>query len=165
MGMGAATEKPEANPDHPAYTTVYQAAGGWQSLCVWWSPSEEPWAVDGGFEEPWATGGGPYRFKREAIAEAKEWAEEWGIEYREGDLSGPEEAPGLLETVEAMGLRATEIQTALQGAAAELERETGYRVFVLDTIDTTKPMPSMDELAAALARETDPEVESSPGSV
>jgi hypothetical protein len=166
MGMGAGTERPPENAEHPAYTTVYQAAGGWQSMCVWWSPNEEPWAADGGFEEPWATGQGPYRHKREAIAEAREWAEEWGLEYRGGDDPvGPEEAPGLLETIEAMGTKATEITAALKGAATELERETGYRVFVLDPIDLSEPMPSLDELAAALARETDPEVESSPGSV
>lgn len=43
----------------------------------WWNP--------GGFWEPWTTSYGRYRTKAEAEVEAKEWAEEDGLEYIPND--------------------------------------------------------------------------------
>jgi hypothetical protein len=73
MGTGLHAEKPPPDAAHPPYIQVYLAAGGWQSQCVSW---------DGDHWDCWETGGGPYRWEREARADATAWAKAWGIEAR-----------------------------------------------------------------------------------
>lgn len=96
MGQGMDGEKPPENAEHPAYISVYQAVGGWQTQCVWWNPD----MLEGGYEEPWSTGNGPYRYQLAARAEAEMWGKAWGLEVRglEG-AADPAPAQGVRETL------------------------------------------------------------------
>lgn len=60
--------------DHATYVTVYESIGGWKAMMVWWNPE--------GFWEPWQTGV-PCETKEEAIADAKWWAADEGLEYKD----------------------------------------------------------------------------------
>lgn len=57
------------------FVTTSEGGRGWFAVHVWWNPE--------GFYEPYNTGFGRYATKEEAIKEAKELAEEEGLEYRE----------------------------------------------------------------------------------
>jgi hypothetical protein len=67
------------------------------------------WNIEDGYEEPWSTGQGPYRTRTDAVTEAKEWAQGWGIEVRIPDMKPgeKEEADGLLTTLKSIGLDVT----------------------------------------------------------
>jgi hypothetical protein len=62
-------------PSHNNYMTVTHGMSGFFAVKLWWNPD--------GFWEPWTTGFGRYATREEAVAEAKELAEEEGIEYKE----------------------------------------------------------------------------------
>jgi hypothetical protein len=62
----------------PRYITTYLSIGGWKAVMLWWNPDM------GGFYEPWDTGLGAYDSQELAAEEAMAWAEDEGIEYREG---------------------------------------------------------------------------------
>lgn len=59
---------------HPPYVTTTNGMRGWFAVLVHWN--EE------GFYEPWNTGFSSYKTKAEAEVEAKQWAEDEGIEFR-----------------------------------------------------------------------------------
>lgn len=59
------------------YITTYECMIGWKAVHLWWNPEM------GGFWEPWQTSYAAFKSENEAIEEAKSWAEEEGIEYRE----------------------------------------------------------------------------------
>lgn len=46
---------------------------GWFAVNVWWNPD--------GFPEPWDTGDGRYALQADAIQEAKEWSEAYGLPF------------------------------------------------------------------------------------
>ncbi len=109
MGKGMWGEKPPVNAGHPSYVTVYQAAGGWQSMVVWWNPEGIGCAAPDGYEEPWETGSGPYRHEVAARAEAEAWAKDWGLELRVEGEPSREPAPSLGETLQNMGVEIIEV--------------------------------------------------------
>lgn len=61
--------------EHPNYITVTYGMSGYFAVELWWNP--------GGFYEPWTTGSGRYKDRADAVIEAKQLAEEEGLEYRE----------------------------------------------------------------------------------
>jgi hypothetical protein len=83
MGQGLTKEQAEVQAQHPDYTVVYLAICGWQSALMTWTLAEGP---GGGFYEPFTTGLGPYghndKGRQRAVAEAKQWAEDEGIQYK-----------------------------------------------------------------------------------
>lgn len=71
------TEKIRNPGDHWISTTC--GISGYFAVELWLNP-------DGMFEpfvEPWSTGMDRYKTKEEAVEEAKQWAEEEGMEYQE----------------------------------------------------------------------------------
>jgi hypothetical protein len=74
------TEDP--NDPHASFVTIYKPMGGWNSVIVCWSP-EPGLGPQNGFWEPWDTGEGPFETEEEAIEDAKRWALEQGLHYRE----------------------------------------------------------------------------------
>lgn len=97
MGRGVqGPRRPPANAEHPPYIETYQAAGGWQTQCIFWAGTH--W-------DCWDTGGGPYGFEAEARADATEWANGWHIELRLPDTPpDPRRAPGLLDNVKVLAM-------------------------------------------------------------
>lgn len=63
--------------DHSPFITAYKSIGGWKACAMWWNPDI------GGFWEPENTGVGAYRTRREANAEARDWAEDEGVRFIE----------------------------------------------------------------------------------
>lgn len=59
------------------YITVTQGMSGYFAVHIWWNPEL------GGFPEPYNTGFGRYKDRESAVAEAKQWAEEEEMEYRD----------------------------------------------------------------------------------
>lgn len=99
MGRGMLGERPPVNEAHPSYVTVYQAAGGWQTMCVWWNPEPIEGMAPNGYEEPYETGQGPYRYQLAAAAEAEAWAKAWGLELKGVGEIDPKPAQGVRETL------------------------------------------------------------------
>lgn len=56
------------------HITVYESLAGWKAVEVWWDPE--------GFWEPWQTGVGAYATREEALAEARQWADDEHLELR-----------------------------------------------------------------------------------
>lgn len=65
-----------ADEDHASYITTTSGVSGFFAVCMWWNP-------DPGFWEPWQTGVGRYGDHKDAIKEAKEWAEAEELKYKE----------------------------------------------------------------------------------
>lgn len=59
-----------------SYVTVYESMGGWKAILLWHNPKLN------GFWEPLQTGLAGYATEAEAEAEAREWAEAEGLEFR-----------------------------------------------------------------------------------
>ncbi len=64
-------------PPKSSFITTYQSIGGWKAVHMWWNPDM------GGFYEPYNTGMGGYADEKQAIAEAKFWAEADELPYVE----------------------------------------------------------------------------------
>lgn len=62
---------------HPPYVTVGEGMGGWYAVLCSWSNEH------GGFYEPWNTGVGRYPERDGAVKEAKSWAADEGVDYRD----------------------------------------------------------------------------------
>jgi hypothetical protein len=89
MGMGIGGKRPPVNPEHPSRVGVYLAAGGWQSMLVWWNP-------EGGYEEVWETGRGPYAMEADARLDAAAWSESWKLRLIVSDAPpDPNPAPSI----------------------------------------------------------------------
>ena len=58
------------------YMTVTQGMSGYFAVLMTWNDEFD------GFYEPYQTGVGRYETKEEAEVEAKQWAEEEGVEYK-----------------------------------------------------------------------------------
>lgn len=70
--MSLPTEDPED------FITVYQAVSGWKAV-------QMTWCEDSGIGmwEPWTTGVGSYETEAEAVVEAKAWAEDLEVLFKE----------------------------------------------------------------------------------
>jgi hypothetical protein len=66
----------KVDPKHPPYISVTEGMSGHFAVCLWWNPD--------GFWEPWDTYPARRATKDEAIADAKEWAQVEGLEFRHG---------------------------------------------------------------------------------
>ncbi len=66
-----------SDDQHKTYVTIYESSGGWKAIMLWWNPEL------GGFWEPMSTGCGAYNTREEAEDEARWWAKDEGLEYRE----------------------------------------------------------------------------------
>jgi hypothetical protein len=60
------------------FITVMQGGSGWFAVEMWYNNQD-----DYGFWEPWQTGIGRYATREQAIVEAKQWAEDCDLEYRD----------------------------------------------------------------------------------
>lgn len=58
-----------------AYVTIRKGMSGWFACHIWWNPD--------GFWEPYDTGMGRYALKEFAIAEAREWANDLQLPFKE----------------------------------------------------------------------------------
>ena len=58
------------------YMTVTHGMRGYFAVLLWWNRDY------GGFWEPWNTGIGSYDSAQKAEQEARQWAEEEGVEFR-----------------------------------------------------------------------------------
>lgn len=63
--------------DHESYVTVYESMGGWKAVLLWWNPEL------GGFWEPMQTGICGFNERADAVIDAKIWATEEGLEFKE----------------------------------------------------------------------------------
>jgi len=70
-----------AKESHESYVTVYKSVEGWKAVMVCWNDDEPEL---GGFWEPYQTGIGSYETREQATKEAKVWAREECLEFREG---------------------------------------------------------------------------------
>ena len=61
------------------FITVTQGMSGWFAVHMWYNEED----LDFGFWEPYDTGMGRYATREEAVVEAKEWADQTGMEYRD----------------------------------------------------------------------------------
>jgi hypothetical protein len=60
-----------------SFITVTQGMSGYFAVLMWWNPEL------GGFWEPWQTGCGRYASREQAVAEAKSWARDEELEYKD----------------------------------------------------------------------------------
>ena len=67
------------NTEHPDFVTTYKSVVGWKSVLLTWTEDEEI----GDMYEPLDTGYFAFDDEKNAIVEAKAWAEMEEIEYRE----------------------------------------------------------------------------------
>lgn len=74
IALKHAADSPAPNVAHPTYITTTHGLSGHFAVMVWWNPE--------GFWEPWNTAAGRYETRAEAEADAKEWAQAEGLEYR-----------------------------------------------------------------------------------
>ena len=75
---------PEGNNEHETFATVYKPVRGWTAIIYAYNTTED-WLEDGqGFWEPWQTGICSFKTRKEAIKDAKAWAEAEEIPYKEG---------------------------------------------------------------------------------
>ena len=62
------------------FITVTQGMSGWFAVEMWYNNEDY---ADYGFWEPWQTGVGRYATREQAIVEAKDWANDCDLEYRD----------------------------------------------------------------------------------
>lgn len=67
----------EQDDKRKAYVTVTYGISGYFAVLMWWNPELD------GFWEPWNTGFGRYKFRDDAVEEAKYWADAEELEYIE----------------------------------------------------------------------------------
>jgi hypothetical protein len=67
------SEEHKIRDEHEAYITVYKSVGGWKAVVMTWH--------DGDYS-PWGTGISSYRTRKEAEAEARDWAASEGVALR-----------------------------------------------------------------------------------
>ncbi len=61
------------------FITVTQGGRGWFAVHMWLNKED----LESPFWEPYETGFGRYATREEAEVEAKQWAEQTGMEYRD----------------------------------------------------------------------------------
>ena len=61
------------------FITVTQGMSGWFAVHMWLNEED----LEMPFWEPYDTGMGRYATREEAVVEAKEWADQTGMEYRD----------------------------------------------------------------------------------
>ncbi len=63
-----------SSKDKENFITVYKPIAGWKAIEYWRNPE--------GFWEPWQTGALAFATREEAEADAKDWAEAEGLEFK-----------------------------------------------------------------------------------
>jgi hypothetical protein len=81
------------------FISVYMPIAGWKAIEYYWDTEY------GGYWAPEQTGSFAYFTKAEAIQEARQWAKDAGLEYRDTDPDATADAPkeSMTEQLEAMG--------------------------------------------------------------
>ena len=69
------SDEKKEKAEHSDYITVYRSIGGWKAVHLTWNPAYS------GFYEPENVGVGGYANPADAESEARQWAEDEGLEF------------------------------------------------------------------------------------
>jgi len=75
---------------HDDFISVYMPIAGWKAIWYSYNTTDIPGE---GFWEPWETGNFAYLEKENAVTDAKKWAEDLGLEFRDTAPENNADAP------------------------------------------------------------------------